>query len=269
MGPAGPRGARGRGGKRGAGEGAGERLARRCEEARAEVEASACWGELRVALGDAGSEFGGWGRLRRIVLLGLGSLEDGSVACRHQFGLATLLARELASLGDPTTPPALMAHDPAFTELDWDVLAAGGWEKPPEKTAAASVSASAAEGWWDSRGTPTLFFMPHCEAELYEGVLAANWNPVTLNNVAILGNSFEEYDLRWSMPQAMGKGQKRPQRLLSLLPHTREDRVPDRKYHVVSAFNSLSLHSFPREGLPAEGEAFWMDPGQSATEDRV
>ncbi|KAK1262486.1 hypothetical protein QJS04_geneDACA008917 [Acorus gramineus] len=40
---------------------------------------------------------------------------------------------------------------------------------------------------------PTLFFMPHCEAGLYDGLLEANWRPSRLNRMTVLGNSFHAY----------------------------------------------------------------------------
>jgi hypothetical protein len=38
-----------------------------------------------------------------------------------------------------------------------------------------------------------LFIMPHCELELYDAVLAANWDAERLTTIAILGNSFSDY----------------------------------------------------------------------------
>ncbi|XP_020276426.1 protein SENSITIVITY TO RED LIGHT REDUCED 1 [Asparagus officinalis] len=51
----------------------------------------------------------------------------------------------------------------------------------------------------DERGrrevkVPTLFFMPHCEVQLYDNLLDANWGCENLNKMVILGNSFGEYE---------------------------------------------------------------------------
>jgi hypothetical protein len=35
--------------------------------------------------------------------------------------------------------------------------------------------------------------MPHCEAFLYDAVLAANWTADALRRTAVLGNAFEQY----------------------------------------------------------------------------
>jgi len=51
----------------------------------------------------------------------------------------------------------------------------------------------------DERGrrqvkVPTLFFMPHCEVQLYDNLLGANWGHENLTRMVILGNSFGEYE---------------------------------------------------------------------------
>ena len=43
---------------------------------------------------------------------------------------------------------------------------------------------------------PTLFFMPHCGARLYNNVLYANWGPEAICNLVLVGNSFGAYALR-------------------------------------------------------------------------
>lgn len=42
---------------------------------------------------------------------------------------------------------------------------------------------------------PTLFFMPHCEAELYDNLIELNWKERSLDRIALFGNSFEMYAL--------------------------------------------------------------------------
>ncbi|KAG5590873.1 hypothetical protein H5410_041387 [Solanum commersonii] len=41
---------------------------------------------------------------------------------------------------------------------------------------------------------PTMFFMPHGYAELYENLLEANWRHDLLSNMTLFGNSFEAYE---------------------------------------------------------------------------
>jgi hypothetical protein len=42
----------------------------------------------------------------------------------------------------------------------------------------------------------TLFYMPHCEAPLYNDVMDANWSPERLRNIAVLGNSYNTMHVR-------------------------------------------------------------------------
>lgn len=46
---------------------------------------------------------------------------------------------------------------------------------------------------------PTLVYLPHCELELTEQLLAANVAAGSLANLAILGNSFEQYRERYEV----------------------------------------------------------------------
>ncbi|KIM80814.1 hypothetical protein PILCRDRAFT_518728 [Piloderma croceum F 1598] len=40
---------------------------------------------------------------------------------------------------------------------------------------------------------PTLLFMPHCDRNLYENVLRANWTQERLQNMLLIANCFSEY----------------------------------------------------------------------------
>ncbi|KAJ7582833.1 hypothetical protein C8J56DRAFT_232910 [Mycena floridula] len=40
---------------------------------------------------------------------------------------------------------------------------------------------------------PTVFFMPHCDLELYEHVLKTNWTPERLSNAVFVSNHFADY----------------------------------------------------------------------------
>jgi hypothetical protein len=46
---------------------------------------------------------------------------------------------------------------------------------------------------------PTFFYLPHCELDLTERLLACNVAAGTLCNVAVLGNSFDLYRERWEL----------------------------------------------------------------------
>ncbi|GBF96544.1 hypothetical protein Rsub_09127 [Raphidocelis subcapitata] len=170
-----------------------------------------------------------WGGVRELVVYGLGCIEDSRTS-RYQLALVLALSGLLPGL---SSPPQLF--DPAFSELDAALLARLGLRL----IARDEGGARRVEG-------DTLFYLPHCEAALCENLLAANWDPSRLPRVAILGNSFASYWERWN-GSASRPGGTRPERLLRLVEAgaVTELPVPDGSFHVASAFNDSSLHTFP------------------------
>ncbi|RVW72195.1 Protein sensitivity to red light reduced 1 [Vitis vinifera] len=50
------------------------------------------------------------------------------------------------------------------------------------------------EKGWRQASKPTPFFMPHCEAELYDNLVQAKWRTERLNNIVLFGNNFGTYE---------------------------------------------------------------------------
>jgi len=46
---------------------------------------------------------------------------------------------------------------------------------------------------WYTLSVPTICFMPHCDIELYDAIIHANWSRNGLCNLFLLGNSLQEY----------------------------------------------------------------------------
>lgn len=116
-------------------------------------------------------------------------------------------------------------------------------------------------------GGHTLYFMPHCEQCLYDGVLDAFARLRALHRVALLGNSFAEYAERDDLRPA-DKRKREASALLQMQPLITGTRImhATRTLHVlalrprgvafaetplhtarsfpVSAFNSMALHLF-------------------------
>lgn len=112
-----------------------------------------------------------------MVVYGVGSIESSGPS-RLQLALAVLLRRDLGP-----SVPSLEVFDPVLSATECAVLAAlGGTVIPVDERGRRETSA------------PTLFYMPHCEASLYDGLLEANWRPSCLNRLVVLGNSFTAYD---------------------------------------------------------------------------
>lgn len=113
----------------------------------------------------------------RLSLLGVGSFES-SPAARLQLALAALLRRDLLP-GSATAD----LFDPVLSAVECAAAAALGFAVP-----------SLDDGGRCRVAEPTLFYMPHCEASLYDALLDANW--AQLRRVCVLGNSFRRYALQ-------------------------------------------------------------------------
>ncbi|OMP07595.1 Sensitivity To Red Light Reduced-like, SRR1 [Corchorus olitorius] len=112
----------------------------------------------------------------QMVIYGIGSIESHETP-RLQLSLAVLMKRRFSWIGD------IEVFDPVLSATESQVLEALG----------CSVLSVNEQGRRQAM-KPTLFFMPHCEAELYNNLLQANWGVEPLNRVALFGNSFETYE---------------------------------------------------------------------------
>ncbi|KAM0919542.1 hypothetical protein ACQ4PT_008135 [Festuca glaucescens] len=117
----------------------------------------------------------------RLSLLGVGSFES-SPAARLQLALAALLRRDLL----PGASATADLFDPVLSAVECAAAVALGFAVP-----------SLDDGGRCRVAEPTLFYMPHCEASLYDALLDANWEPRTqLSRVCVLGNNFRRYALQ-------------------------------------------------------------------------
>ncbi|EYU42942.1 hypothetical protein MIMGU_mgv1a011643mg [Erythranthe guttata] len=125
----------------------------------------------------------GTGKKMEMVIYGIGSIESFE-SPRLQLGLAILIKRKLDWIGE------IQVFDPIISMTESKVLTSLG----------CSVLSINEQGRRKAI-EPTLFFMPHCEAELYDNLLEANWGADNLNRVVIFGNSFGEYERIVSLSQ--------------------------------------------------------------------
>lgn len=176
--------------------------------------------------------------VKELVIYGLGSLDQlGGIHIRYQLALACQLSTLFSNL---SAPPS--AFDPVFSPRDHAILPLLGIDIIKENENGKRIATQ-----------PTLFFMPHCESDLTENLLAANIASKTLENVIIIGNSFAKYHERWTMlSKTQQEGKKRPETLLNLVEQEGnniplrmfEISLPENKFPVTAAFNDLSLHMF-------------------------
>lgn len=117
----------------------------------------------------------------QMVLYGIGSIESFEPP-RLQLSLALLMKRKLSWIGD------VEVFDPVISLTESRVLEALG----------CFVLSVNEEGRRQAL-KPILFYMPHCEAELYENLLQTNWSGDMLSRIVLLGNSFDTYRQSWSM----------------------------------------------------------------------
>ncbi|KAK9836996.1 hypothetical protein WJX81_005405 [Elliptochloris bilobata] len=170
-----------------------------------------------------------WEAAEALVVFGLGSLEGGPVP-RYQLALALLLAARLPALRRP-----IEAYDPVFTELDRAVLADLEVQMLDADEQGRRVAA-----------VPTLFYLPHCEVELCDGLLAANAASHTLGRVAVLGNSFRLYAERWALCGGSAQHAHRRARPEWGRPRVVEVDIAAEFRAVPAAFNDMGVHLFPR-----------------------
>ncbi|CAN7975254.1 unnamed protein product [Ixodes persulcatus] len=158
--------------------------------------------------------------VRHVVCYGLGSFSR-CVNARYQLALLICIRRYLSA-------SSAVVYDPVFTALERRVLASLGFD----------VLEHNEEGK-RCVNKRTLFFMPHCGTPLYNSLLWANWTKTSLNNILILGNSF---DTIWTNKLDRVLDEK-CSFLLSVKPAVREFAIVN-NFRYADVFNDMSLHAF-------------------------
>ncbi|CAM6091385.1 unnamed protein product [Calypogeia fissa] len=159
-----------------------------------------------------------------LVVYGVGSITDSEIS-RCQLSLALLMKKKFAErICD------VVVYDPVMSPLDRSVMVQLGFS-PLENN----------DGGRRPLNGPTLFFMPHCDFELYEEVLQENLKPNTVDQMVILGNSFRTYHYRSSVSQLQ---HAECPFLLKVQPTVEEVSVAD-NFHP-TAFNDTSWHFFSK-----------------------
>lgn len=167
-----------------------------------------------------------------IVIYGIGNIELFEPP-RMQLSLAVLMKKEFSWIGD------VEVFDPIISLTESRILTDFG----------CSVLSINEQGRRQV-SKPMLFFMPHCDAELYDNLLKTNWQINSLNKIVLFGNSFEEYERIRPFCQNPVVAD-RQKHILALKKFTKEfpiDTVSDCYFR---AFHSSSWHFF---SLDSEAE---------------
>ncbi|KAK7317351.1 hypothetical protein RJT34_01497 [Clitoria ternatea] len=161
----------------------------------------------------------------QMVIFGIGSLELYEPPCL-QLSLAMLMKRDFSWIGN------IEVFDPILSVTESKVLEALG----------CSVISINEHGRREAL-KPTMFFMPHCEAELYNNLLRANWKPELLSNMVIFGNSFETYEQHASICKN-SPILNSMEHILAVRSFTDEFRIKTISDDYYNAFHDSSWHFF-------------------------
>lgn len=110
--------------------------------------------------------------LARIVCYGIGKISESTIS-RHQLALLEILAKQLDI-------QAVDIWDPLITEEEWQYYSSINYNK-----AGFPIKARAL----------TLFYMPHCDLDVYDQLLSFQGH-ASLPNVILFGNNLANYSLR-------------------------------------------------------------------------
>ncbi|KAL7594448.1 protein SENSITIVITY TO RED LIGHT REDUCED 1 [Lactuca sativa] len=161
----------------------------------------------------------------KMVIYGIGSIESFE-SPRLQLSLAILMKRKLDWIGEMEVfdPIISLTESKVMVELGCRVLLVN------EHGRREAVD-------------PILFFMPHCEVELYDNLLKTNWRHDLLNKIILLGNSFEKYEHHRlvSKNQALDESRKH---LLAIQEFTKEFEIKTLSDDYFRAFHGSSWHFF-------------------------
>ncbi|XAR63527.1 hypothetical protein NMG60_11023490 [Bertholletia excelsa] len=161
----------------------------------------------------------------QMVIYGIGSIELYEPP-RLQLSLAILMKKRFAWVGD------IELFDPILSGTETRVLEVLGCSVIPVNEQGRRKAMK-----------PTLFFMPHCEAELYDNLLEENWRLDTFNQMILLGNSFETYEQYMSIIGNSTVANLR-KHILAARRFTKEFHVNTVSDDYFCAFHDLSWHIF-------------------------
>jgi len=181
-----------------------------------------------------------------LVMYGLGSPANSKVS-QAQLALADLLMVEYG-LASVAAAGRAWTYDPVLEASDLEVLHRRGWQALKTNENGARVAGENGPGG-------SLFYMPHCEAVLYDNLLRANWTRQKLPRLAILGNSFQMYVDRWDFKARDAIG--RPHFILAVIKYTSEIVLGNADAGELQGFNDMSFHTFAEPTLPEMSDPFW------------
>ncbi|KAH8117539.1 hypothetical protein DFH11DRAFT_1025896 [Phellopilus nigrolimitatus] len=192
-----------------------------------------CWQIIREALGALSTE------IKNVLCLGLGSPTE-SVQARFQLCFLLELRDEIL----PQNQASISAFDPIFSSQDTTLLTSLGVQILSDNQHGKHILS-----------VPTLVFMPHCDRELYEGLLRANWRAPPLANLVLIGNELCRYTESISS-RILGAESPCVSRLAPLLA---SERLPEHGAFP-NAFSSTGIQHISAASLASQATGFWELP---------
>lgn len=169
----------------------------------------------------------------QMVIYGLGNIGP-NVDSQQQLSLALLMKRKFSWISN------IEVFDPVITLRESMVLKALGCclLNVDEKCRRQALK-------------PTLFFMPHCDENLYGNLLEANWGIDMLNRIVLIGNTFTKYLSDWIMFASFKCPEKweflensKQEFILAALSFTKEFEISGTTEPSVPGFEYTSWHFF-------------------------
>ncbi|OAX35571.1 hypothetical protein K503DRAFT_868169 [Rhizopogon vinicolor AM-OR11-026] len=115
-------------------------------------------------------------------------------------------------------------YDPVFTDADKEFFQGLGMRCLADTDAKHTVE------------SPTILYMPHCDLELYESIIGANWSEDNLRRIIFIANRFSDY----TDNNSRSKLEVESPRLMRLVPQLECYPLPTLGTFS-SAFNNLSV----------------------------
>ncbi|OUM61732.1 hypothetical protein PIROE2DRAFT_27112, partial [Piromyces sp. E2] len=169
-----------------------------------------------------------------IVSYGVGNFTKSRIS-QFQFALCILLKSNLKLNGK------VYFYDPVFTEVEKEVINNYGFEVIEEN-----------EHGRRNINKMTLFYMPHCNYNLYNNVLGTNWELDKLSKLILIGNDFSMYDEN----MVSSKFESEAPFLKAILPLTKKVAFPD-IFENNDIFNNTTIHFFPKSNILEQSKQFW------------
>lgn len=100
-------------------------------------------------------------------------------------------------------------YDPVFTDADKEFIQGLGMKCLPDTASQLSCAAMPNEAlisfllFQDAKHPverPTILYMPHCDLELYENIIGANWSEENLRRIIFIANCFSDYTDKYGFP---------------------------------------------------------------------